>query len=77
MPGKATHEELEDLLVAARRHCTCPPGPLTRRLDPCPPHRLVADEGALRRLLFYRRYASTLLLGEWTRASGWSTRRAA
>jgi hypothetical protein len=69
------HEELEKMIAIAARHCTCPSGPLGRRLDPCPPHRLVAEEGSQRRLLFYRRYASTLLLGEWTLVSGWATRR--
>jgi hypothetical protein len=73
--ARATNEEFIDLLAAVGRNCSCPVGPLTGKVILCAVHRLLADEQALSRLLFYRRYAGALLHGEWTIASGWARTR--
>jgi hypothetical protein len=73
--ARATNEEFIDFLAAVGRNCSCPVGPLTGRATLCSAHRLLNDEQTLCRLVFYRRYASALLRGEWTCASGWARDR--
>jgi hypothetical protein len=73
--AKATNEEFIDFLAAVGRNCACPVGPLSGRATLCAAHRLITDEEALCRLVFYRRYAGALLRGEWTDASGWTRER--
>ena len=72
MRARATNEEFIDLLAAVGRNCSCPVGPLTGRVILCPAHHLIEEEQALCRLVFYRRYASALLRGEWAYTSGWT-----
>jgi hypothetical protein len=73
--ARATNEEFIDFLAAVGRYCSCPVGPLSGRVTLCSAHRLLSDEQALCRLVFYRRYAGALLRGEWTCASGWAKER--
>ena len=58
-PG--SDQERSDMVAAVRRHCACSPleadpGSVAVVPEACAPHDLLAQEAALRRLVFYRRW---------------------
>ena len=56
-----TDEERNALRRATERTCAC-------KIPTCPVYELLGDERTLRRLIFYRRYATALVRGEWMQA---------
>lgn len=59
------------LLAALRRACRCAARVSGGFVELCAAHRLLDDEAALKRLIFFRRWHLALRRGEWLNEPNW------
>jgi hypothetical protein len=71
-PFPGSDRERAALLEAVRRGCRCAPQTPGKPVPLCGVHTLLADEAALKRLVFYRRWQHALRRGEWLGQPEWS-----
>ncbi len=69
-PGSA--EEQRALFQALSRVCTCSGQPQESGRPACAAHAVLADVGALKRLVFYRRWHVSLRRAEWLKDPHWA-----